>query len=176
MRHTVLFCIQLFGNSWTGEEWDTRQNSFTKANLMALQTLQNKVLRLLTGKRYDTPTADLFSETEFLSVNQLIAYSTLVLIFKIKNSGEPVYLSKRLGFRGEQQNGCGVRPQNFHDINIDLRLARGREGMLYPGSKLWNSLDISLKQEKSVKSFKKLTKAWIRNHIPLKPTINGVHF
>ena len=56
------YCIQLYGNIWglkTLEDSETRQNSFTKANLKTLQVIQNKVLRLMTGRRYDTPVLQL---------------------------------------------------------------------------------------------------------------------
>ena len=128
-------------------------------------------MRLLTRKGYDTHIADLFSETEFLSVNQLIAYTTLTTIFKIKRAGEPRYLAERLGFIGKQQTRIGIAAhRNQSDIHIDFRLARSREGMLFQGSRLWNSLDASLKVEESLKIFKKQTKAWVKQHIPLIPT------
>ena len=128
-------------------------------------------MRLLTKKGYDTHIADLFSETEFLSVNQLIAYTTLITIFKIKRAGEPKYLAERLGFIGKQRTGTGIVAQrNQSDIHINFRLACSREGMIYQGSKLWNSLDGPLKTEENVRIFKKLTKAWIKQHIPLIPT------
>ena len=102
-----------------------------------------------------------------LSVNQLIAYTTLVSIFKIKISGKPAYLAQRLSFLG--QNDRVNNRRNGNSTNIDFRLARGREGMLYRGSKLYNSLDPSLKTESKVNKFKFKLKDWIFRKIPQIP-------
>ena len=118
----------------------------------------------MTGRGYDTPILELFKECDLLSVNQLIAFTTLKSIFKIKHSGEPKYLAERLG----QRDGIATN-RNQHNINVNFRLARGQEGILYRGSKLWNSLDISLKTEEREIKFKKKTKIWVMDNIPLIP-------
>ena len=76
------------------QETNTRHNSFTKANLNALQILENKILRLLTGGNYDTPIKDMLEDSNLLSVNQLIAFSIITTVFKIQKSNKPVYLAK----------------------------------------------------------------------------------
>ena len=169
----LMYCVGVFGSLRglnTRNETEVRHNSFTKANLRALQTLQNKVVRLMTGHGYDTPVVELFKDCDLLSVNQLIASSTLNSIFKIKLSSEPVYLAERLGFGSEQPNRNGnAAHRNRPDTQINFKLTRGREGMLYCGGKLWNALDDSLKREKSEIRFKKLIKIWVRQNIPLIP-------
>ena len=117
------YCLGLFGGIWgldTMQIGDTRHNSFTKASLRALQTLLNKVMRLLTKKGYDTPILTLLEETEMLSVHQLIAYSTIVTTFKIRKSKEPLYLANRLGFTEGEEIGHFHRRQ--HEIPIDFKL------------------------------------------------------
>ena len=131
--------------------------------MLTLQVYQNKVLRLLTGNGYNVSTIDLCNQGGFLSINQIVAHSTLVSIYKIKKTGEPKYLAKRLGF------SANSTLRNSLDIHLEFKLARGREGMLYRGSKLWHSLPNSLKIEEKPITFKKLTKAWIKEHIPVKP-------
>ena len=104
------YCIGLYGTVTgidTLEEADTRQNSFTKACLKSLQVLENKVLRLLTGHGYDTPVLQLLEDSGFLSVNQLIAFSIIKTVYKIKISGEPLYLAERLGLGVHQQDRPG---------------------------------------------------------------------
>ena len=101
-----------------------------------------------------------------MSINQIVAHTTLMSIFKIKNSGEPKYLAERLGLKS---GGANLGLRNSFDIQIDFKKALGREGMLYRGSKLWNSLNNSLKTEVKLSTFKKLTKIWVRENIPVKP-------
>ena len=82
-----------------------------------------------------------------------------------KKSGEPVYLANWLGFTQPlNQNIGGRRRQNINCVNF--RLAWGREGLLYHGSKLWNSLDIHLKNKPSITAFKKKSRNWVLENIP----------
>ena len=166
----LLYCLQLFGNVWGIEsigEVELRQNLFTKANLRSLQVLQNKVMRLMTGCGYNTCTEELFNMTGMLSFNQLVAYTTLMSIFKIKLSGKPTNLAHRLGFDG--QNDRVNNRRNGNIINLNFRLARGREGMLYRGAKLFNSLDPSLQTESKIGQIKSKLKDWISQKIPRIP-------
>ena len=166
----LMYCLQLFGNVWgieTMDETETRQTSFTKANLRNLQVLQNKVLGLMTDSGYNTPTSELLKKSEMLSINQLVAYTTLVSIFKIKKSQKPRYLAERFGFLN--QNEISINRRQGNTNSIYFKLARSREGMVYQGSKLFNSLDPSLKMETNEKRFKKNVKKWILNEIPQIP-------
>ena len=75
----LLFCLEIFGNCWsdTLDGSNERNNSFTKTNLLSLQVLLNKVLRLQLGQGYDTPVSQLLADSNTLSVNQLVAYTTI---------------------------------------------------------------------------------------------------
>ena len=81
------YCVQLFGNVssiGTMEEGETHKHAFTKANLHNLQILQNKAMRLIAKCGYKTPVVELLRKTDFLSVNQIIAHTSLVTIFCVK--------------------------------------------------------------------------------------------
>ena len=147
------------------QETNIRHNSFTKANLNALQVLENKILRLITGGNYDTPIKDMLEESDLLSVNQLIAFTIITTVFKIKTSQKPLYLAKRLGFC--QQETVKRTQRNHQDIKFNLSTAR--EGFMYKASKLWSSLPLCIKQETRETFFKKELEDWIRSHIPAIP-------
>ena len=166
----LMYCLQLIGNVWcddTFEGFNERNHSFTKQNLHSLQILQNKVLRLLTGKGYDTHIVDLLSEAKMLSVNQLIAYTTIVSIHNIKKVGEPIYLANKLA---ANRNQVIELRQRQHNIQVNFNKARGREGFLYRGRLLFNALPISIQSEERTYHFKKLTKQYILEHIPAIPS------
>ena len=97
-------------------------------------------------------------------MNQLVAYMTIMTVFKMKKSGEPTYLASRLGFNNE--GGRRLRHQN---INVNFKLARGREGFVYRGKYLFNALPLSTKTEEKVGRFKKLAKRWVQQNIPAVP-------
>ena len=161
----LMYCLQLFGNVCriqTMGETETRQTSFTKANLRNLQVLQNKVLRLMTDSGYNTPTSEFLNKSEMLSCVHNISLS-----FKIKKSQKPRYLAKRFGFLNQNEKSLNKRQGNAN--NIYFKLSRSRKGMDYQGSKLLNSLDPSPKMETNEKRFKKNVKKWILNTIPQIP-------
>jgi hypothetical protein len=123
----------------------------------------NKVLRLQTGLGYDTPVDHLLKESGQLSVNQLIAYTTISTTHKIVQSGEPCYLAERL------KSNVHQRITRRQSISLDFKLSRGREGFLYWGKMLYNALPNSIKIEKKLGIFKKKTKKWVSDNIPSVP-------
>ena len=82
----LLYCLPLFANGLglvTTHIGETRNNSFTKSNLKSLEILENKVMRLMTGHGYQTPVIQLLQETNMLSVNQLVIFSTIMIVFML---------------------------------------------------------------------------------------------
>ena len=156
----LLYCLPLFGNCLgvaTAKDGETRLNSFTKSHLKALQTLQNKTLRLITGRGYNTPVLQLLEEAKMLSVNQLIVFSTVMIVFKVQLSQEPKYLANRL------KMNIGGR------MNIHFKLSRAREGFMYRAGKCFSSLPPEMKIENKVGVFKAKLRKWIKINIPAIP-------
>ena len=92
-----------------------------------------------------------------LSVNQLIAYTTMMIVFKVHDSSEPVYLAKRL------------KMNNSGRINIHFTLSRAREGFMYRAAKSFSSLPKKIQTETKIKIFKTKLKDWIKSNIPAIP-------
>ena len=158
---TVLYCLQLFGAVWgvgTMQEDEPRHESFTKANLKILQTLQNKVMRTVTGHGFGTPIHQLLSDSGWLSIHQQIAYTTVLTVYKTLKTGEPVGLANRFG-----RLGAGLGGRN--EVRVQGRLNVTREGLVYRGGLLWNMLPSTIRSEKSEPCFKKQVKAWIKENV-----------
>ena len=156
----LLYCLPLFGNIWgfaTLADGETRYNSFTKSNIRALQVLQNKILRLLTGHPYRTPVIQLLQDSDMLSVNQLVAYTTIMIAYKVQQAKEPKYLADKL------KMNTGGR------INIYFKLSRAREGFMYRAGKCYSQLPPELKLETEAGPFKSKLRKWIREVIPAIP-------
>ena len=152
------------------DENNRRSVSFTKQHCNILQILENKVLRIITGHGYNTPISQLLEDSGQLSVNQLVAYHTLLTVFKVVKTGEPGYLAERLGVgRGEVPQDRVRARRRQHDIRLEYRLSISRTGTLYRGKRLWNSLPVTLRTARSVGSFKRGVKRWVKAHIPIHP-------
>ena len=109
----LMFCLPVFGKVHglaTYRDTKGRSAGMTVNDSNQLQILQNSMNRLITGARHGVATADLLSSTNTLSVQQMVAYYTLIMVHKITMTGKPTYLA-------------GV-----HDVkNRDLREEVGRK-------------------------------------------------
>ena len=135
------------------DEVERRSVSFTKQQCKILQILQNKVLRIITKRQYDTPIKQLLEESRYLSIHQLIAYHTLLKAFKVVMTREPVYLAKRFGLEQLGQVGCRARRRQL-DIRVDFTLSIARFGFVYRGAQLWNMIPVDIKTAPSLGEFK----------------------
>ena len=76
----LVYCLPLFGGCDVLE-------------INRLQILQNKAARIVTHSPPRTPRVTMYSRLQWLTVNQLITYHTLLTVFKIRHTGEPEYLA-----------------------------------------------------------------------------------
>jgi hypothetical protein len=76
------YCLPVFGNVFGTDKYKEENNkytSFTVGDNNKLQVLQNNLNRLLTDTDFNTSTKDLLEMTDSLSVQQMIAYQTMVI-------------------------------------------------------------------------------------------------
>ena len=148
-------------------ESNRRYVGFTTRDNKKLQTLQNKVNRMLVPCDFDTPTADLLQLTDSLSVHQMVAYQTLVMTHKIAQTRKPSYIADKI--RPTQSNltlrgGSGL-------LKIpEYKLSNSREGFIYRGTYIHNLLDEITRNEPDIENFKKSAREWVKNEISIKPT------
>ena len=139
------------------------RSGFTKQDLLRIQALQNKALRLINWSDSSLSTKSLLQQSNMLSVNQLIAYHILVQSYNIKISQKPDYHFQRL-FK------CDKKAIRSKDINrVEFRLNVGRSSYFYQASRLWIALPMKVKECSSLGGFKSLLKKWIIETIPIKP-------
>ena len=110
------------------------------------------------------PTVELLNLSGDLSVHQLGAFRTINLTKKIILTQKPSYLADRLKIPQDRGTRSG---EVLNQENLQLRLAR--EGFVYRGTKLYNLFPENLKQETKMSRFKKITKSWIKQNIPVRP-------
>ena len=139
----LIYCLPLFGGCDKGELGD-------------LQVLQNKAAQIVTRSPPRSVRNVMYDKLDWLTVNQLIAYHTLIQVFKIRNSREPEYLSGIL--RNDNRNGHIAIP------NSDLTLAM--KSFTFRGAKLWNSLPAHIRSCSKIGMFKSQSRKWVNEVIP----------
>ena len=161
------YCLPVFGNIFgldTYKEENRRYSSFTVQDNNKLQTLQNKLNKMLLDADYNTPTADLLQQTSSLSIHQMVAYQTAVTTYKIVKSGKPSYIADKMRQRNlvTRHGDCTVL-QPRYSLNI------AREGFVYRGAALFNKLGESLRKESKLLKFKTDVREWVKTNISIRP-------
>ena len=126
-------------------------------------------MRLITGLPFGTPTKILLQRTNSLSIQQLIAKTTLLMVFKIIHSSKPKYLADRMKVRS---NLDGRRLPDRCIAMLDVpkyNLSLSKEGFVVRGCLLLNKLPVSLRLENDLKRFKHGMVKWVSEHISAKP-------
>ena len=78
------YCLPLFGGC-------------NVSDIKDIQVLQNKAAQMVTHSPPRAIRNQMFDELQWLTVNQLIRYFTLLAVFRIRLAGEPEYLASSLG-------------------------------------------------------------------------------
>ena len=139
----LVYCLPLYGGC-------------NKGDLESVQVLQNKAAQIVTKSPPRSERNPIFDKLDWLSVNQLIAYHTLLQAYKIRESKEPEYLYEI--FSKENRNG------NIIVTNTDLSLAK--ISFTFRGSELWNSLPGNIKTSQKISIFKKACRKWVKDTVP----------
>ena len=164
------YCLPLFMNTWALDRYKvggTRFSSFTKEDCRKLQVLQNQVTRLqLHGsqKFKNLSTEELLNLNKDLSVHQLGALRTIVMVKKILQSQKPTYLADRL----QPVENIGTRCGSAVDLGA-TKLGIQKEGFIYRGGKLFNQLPMELRMELNLGKFNNEVMNWVRKNISIKP-------
>ena len=138
----LCYCLPLFGGCNVSE-------------LQALQVQQNRAARIVLNLPPRTNRDFMFDKLVWMTVQQLVAYHTLITVFRIRKSQEPEYLATALG----RDNRCG------NIIVSNSKLGLYKKSFVPRGSVLWNRLPKSLRNQKKVGKFKKDLRTWVAEHV-----------
>ena len=138
----LVYCLPLYGGMGSGDMKD-------------LQVLQNKAARIVTFMPPRTHRSMMFDMLGWLTVNQLVFYHTIILVFKIRSNNEPEYLAAALNT--DNRNGRILIPK------LNLRIAQ--DSFTMRGAECWNLLPDRVRAETKIGTFKKLAKKWTLENI-----------
>ena len=138
----LCYCLPLFGGCNEGD-------------ISVLQVLQNRAAHIVAKMPPRTSRQVLFNKLGWLTVLQLIAYHTLVSVFKTRLSGEPEDLAITLS----RDNNTG------HIIMKNVVLGLYRKSFIFRGALLWNRLPSNIRKEIKIAKFKKAVKVWVAENV-----------
>ena len=138
----LCYCLPLFGGC-------------NHSEVQLLQSHQNRAGRIVLNlpPRFNRDT--MFSMLGWMTVQQLIAYHTVLLVYRVRQAQEPEYLARAL------------RRDNYRGNIVveNSRLGLFKKSFIPRGATLWNSLPKELRGIPKLGSFKKELRKWIMQNI-----------
>ena len=134
----------------------------SKENILTIQRMQNKLLKVLMKKNYRYSTNQLHNELEILKVEDLIDQEILTFVSNYKNCKLPNVFNNYFEFRGTRQI---IRTRNIENsIIVPITNTNyGEQTVKVKGSKLWNQLPSTLTNIINPKKFRKI---WKNSKLP----------
>ena len=128
-----------------------------------LQVIQNKVARVVTGRDWSTPTRELLHQIAWLSVHQLVFYHSVLLVYKVKQTQTPRYLSNMFtwsySYNTRQAEGGLIRQVGKPRLDISKNSFRWR------AADQFNQLPACIRTSNSLETFKRNVKPWIQENV-----------
>ena len=132
-------------------------SSTTDTNLKKVQLIQNYAARIVSGTRKYDHITPVLRELKWLPIKQRLELKNAVIAFKCINGLAPQYLCSKFSKRKDKHK---YATRNKEDLHINkYRTASGQRTFLYRATKIWNSLDTSLKSIVNITTFKKKLKS-----------------
>ena len=135
-----------------------KSGSLLRIKGFTLQKLQNRAARIVTKSSFDTPSIGLIQSLNWPTVSDIIRSETATTVYKSLNGLVPEYLSSLF----EKKSTRNVRElrNTETDLSIPLRKTNnGQRAISFRGPKLWNSLELDIKQAPTLATFKRRIKS-----------------
>ena len=125
--------------------------------LQVLQKLHNRAARIVTNSSYDSSASALIKTLNWPTVADMIKVETACMVYKSINDLAPDHLSEMF-----TKNSAYSR-KNLRNTATDLQVplmktCNGQRAFSYRGARVWNHLDLEVKQASSFKAFKDAVK------------------
>ena len=127
-----------------------------KGHIQDLQVLQNRVAEIVLNLPTRSHQNKMYDTLEWMTVNQLITYHSLVAVYKIRKNNEPEYLAKFL--RNDNYRGQIIVPLT----NLTLC----KRSFCYRAAENWNIVPDMIRSIEKLETFKQEVKNWIKCKIP----------
>ena len=129
--------------------------------LDALQVMQNKAARCITKKCWYTSTRTLLLQCNWLSIKQLIFYHSVLQVWKVMESGAPVYISA--GFMAANTRSAIEGTLRIPVVDKSV----SKKSFLVRAAVMWNTVPPNIRSQCSLRVFKSKLKSWIKSNVEL---------
>ena len=123
-------------------------------------------MRATLKARTSTPIIELLSRMRWLSVRQLIFYHSVITLYRILNTGNPVKLFDKLTFDNRTSS---IVTRGISNNNLPLnnyRLQTSKNSFIHRSVNYWNQIPLSIRNIQSMNNFKFVLKVFIKSNIP----------
>ena len=153
MMSHITYLIQLYGGC-------------SEQLLSSLQVLHNKAARLVTKLDWRTPTRTLLLQCGWLSVRQMVAYHSILLVFKTKQIKKPRYIYSNINHKFSQITRLATMGGIKDTRRFESTLAQA--SFLPRTIKMWNEkLPVDIRSEECVNILKSKLKTWVKQDIKI---------
>jgi len=125
----------------------------SETNLQRLQKLQNQGMRIILRRDRKERITNMLQALKFMSVKERVEYNVCILVYKIVNEMCPKYLSRDLEMVQARSNRDTRKGKNL--CITRCRTREEQKMLLHDGFKMYNDLPNEVKDERSLKGFKK---------------------
>ena len=140
----LMYCVEVWGNNYN-------------TSLAPVTILQKKAIRVIHKVGYLDNTHSLFLQSKIMKFTDMVKFQTAQVMYKAKNNKLPNNIQKLFN---ERQLSYNLRGKlNFDRFSI--RTTRKGFCISVCGVKLWNSLNMEIKQCPSMKQFKRRYKEMV---------------
>jgi hypothetical protein len=129
-------------------------------NLNKLLILQKRACKTIFGLHY-IGFEDAMNKINSLTIHQRILIQKAKFMYKVHNKLVPEYIQDMYEYR--EPVGINVRNISAIDFTIPRpRIELFKEGMSYSGSRIWNSIPVNIRLNKTIKQFTQNFTNWLK--------------
>ena len=170
----LTFSLPVIAEVWKKELYkdkNEKRTCTTREDYRKLQVLQNRLERIIYARNNNVnektisqiPTEELLKSNNMMSIHQMGAVSILTTHRKILTTKKPTQLHRQL-VKSEGRHGAVWKV----DVKTPKLTTTG-SNFIMKSTKLWNDVEIEVKETTSQESFKRKMKMWAKENIPIKP-------
>ena len=127
--------------------------SAPKYQLDRLLKLQKRAARMILDMPPDAPSMPLFQQLGWLNIYERLEYNKAIVLYKSTHGLTPTYISNLFEFPSSERHS--VRSVSNNDMLIKRHNTKiFKKSLQYGGPRLWNSLPTSIRNARSLESFK----------------------